>query len=103
VTRAPEAWLVPGMARRKRLWAFDDEERGVLVEGAAGIPALQSVLARAERRAELDGAWVVQATVEELDEMYDLVGALMDATRSRRRLDLLDGLLASLSTSIDGF
>jgi hypothetical protein len=90
------------MARRKRLWAFDDEDRGVLLEGAAGIPALLSVLGRAERRVDL-GAWVVEASVSELDEMYDLVGALMDATRSRRRLDVLEGLLFGLSTAIDGF
>ena len=91
------------MARRKRLWAFDDEDRGVLLEGAAGIPALLSVLGRAERRMDLGGAWVVEASVSELDEMYDLVGALMDATRSRRRLDVLEGLLFGLSTAIDGF
>jgi len=91
------------MARRKRLSAFDDEERGVLLQGAAGIPALLSVLGRAERRADLGGAWVVEASVSELDGMYDLVGALMDAARSRRRLDVLEGLLAGLSTAIDGF
>jgi len=34
------------MGRRKPLWAFDDEERGVLVEAAVGIPVLQSILAR---------------------------------------------------------
>lgn len=104
MTGAVEAWLGCGMGRRRRLWAFNDEERSVLIEASAGIPALQSVLARAERRAELgSGAWVVQASVGELEEMYDLVNALMDATLSRRRLDLLEGLLASLSTSIDGF
>jgi len=35
--------------------------------------------------------------------MYDLEGASMDATRSRRRLEQLEGLLASLCTAIDGF
>ena len=91
------------MARRRRLWAFDDGERGILIEATAGMPALQSVLARAERRVELGGTWVVEASVGELNEMYDLVSVLMDATRSRRRLDLLEGLLAGLCTSIDGF
>ena len=91
------------MARRKRLWALDDEERGLLLQGAAGIPALLSVLARAERRMDLGGTWVIEASVRELDEMYDFVGALMDATRSRRRLDVLEGLLFGLSTAIDGF
>lgn len=35
--------------------------------------------------------------------MYSLVEALMGATRSRTRLDLLEGMLAGLCTSIDGF
>jgi len=82
---------------------LDDEERGLLLQGAAGIPALLSVLARAERRMDLGGTWVIEASVRELDEMYDFVGALMDATRSRRRLDVLEGLLFGLSTAIDGF
>jgi hypothetical protein len=38
-----------------------------------------------------------------LDELYSLVEALMGGTRSRRRLELLDGLRASLCSSIDGF
>jgi hypothetical protein len=91
------------MARRNRLWGFDDSERGVLVEATTNIPELRAMVARAERRAEFAGVWLVQATARELDEMYSLVEALMDATRSRRRLDLLEGMLASLCTSIDGF
>jgi hypothetical protein len=63
---------------------------------------LQAVLGRAAWRGDL-GMWLVQASVSELDEMYSLVEALMDAARSRKRLDLLDGLLATLCTSIDGF
>ena len=35
--------------------------------------------------------------------MYSLVEALMDGARGRRRLELLETLLASLCTSIDGF
>jgi len=91
-------WLAQAMARSKRLWGFDDSERTVLVEATAMIPKLRAMVDRAERRAELGGAWVVQATVKELDEMYSLVEALMDATRRRKRLD---GMLASLCTSID--
>lgn len=91
------------MARGKRLWGLDDSERGLLVETTTSIPGLGAVLARAEQRAELGGAWVVEATVRELDEMYSLVEGLMVGTRSRRKLDLLEGLLASLCTSIDGF
>ena len=96
------AWLAYGMSRKKRLWGFDDEERRVLAEATVGIQELQAVLARAKPRADL-GVWLVHASVSELDEMYSLVEELMDATRSRRRLDLLDGLLASLCTSMDGF
>jgi hypothetical protein len=46
------------VSRRKRLWGFDDEERRVLLEVTAGLPELQAVLARAERRADL-GVWVL--------------------------------------------
>ena len=91
-----------GVSRKKRLWGFDDEEWRVLLEATAGIPELQAVLLRAQPRADL-GMWLLTASVAELDEMYSLVEELMDATRSRKRLDLLDGLLATLCTSIDGF
>jgi hypothetical protein len=90
------------VSRRKRLWGFDEEERRVLLEATAGLAELQAVLGRAAWRADL-GMWLVQASTSELDQMYSLVAALMDATRSRKRLDLLDSLLATLSTSIDGF
>jgi hypothetical protein len=46
---------------------------------------------------------VVQASVRELGEIYSLVEALMDGTRSRRRLEQLEGMLATLCTSMDGF
>jgi len=91
------------MARGRRLWGFDDSERDVLVEATAHIPTLRTVVARAARRTEFGGVWLVQASVGELDEMYSLVEALMDATRSRKRRDQLEGMLASLCTSIDGF
>ena len=61
------------------------------------------MIARAERRADLGALWVVQASVRELDEIYSLVEALMDGTRSRRRLEQLEGMLATLCTSMDGF
>lgn len=91
------------MARGKRVWGFDDEARTFLLEATAGIPSLQAVVVRAERRADLGGMWVVQASMKELDEMYSLGEALMDGTRSRRRLELIEGMLASLCTSMDGF
>jgi len=42
-------------------------------------------------------------TVDELDQVYTLVEDLTDATRRRRRIQLLDGLRMSLCTAIDGF
>jgi hypothetical protein len=92
------------MARpKKRLWGFDDSEREILVTATSQIPQLRTVVERAGRRPELGNLWVVEASVVELDEVYSLVEALMDATRSRRRLDQLDGMRATLCTSMDGF
>jgi hypothetical protein len=92
------------MARtKKRRWGFDDGEREVLLAATTEIPELRAVVARANQRAELGNLWVVEATVDELDEMYSLVEALIDGTRSRRRRDQLDGMRATLCTSIDGF
>ena len=99
-----QAWLaVHVVSRGRRLWGFDDEERRVLFDATVEIPTIRRVLTRAEQRADLDGLWVLQATVRELDEIYSLVEALMDGTRGRKKLDLLEGLLASLCTSMDGF
>jgi hypothetical protein len=103
VTGVGPLWLSQTMARGKRVWGFDDSERAVLVDATAHLPELGAVVARAQPRAELGGLWLVQATMRELDDMYSLVEALMDGTRSRKRLDLLEGMLASLCTSIDGF
>lgn len=82
---------------------FDDGDRELLIGATAEIPELRAVVVRAGRRVELRNLWVVEASVAELDEMYSLVSALMDATRSQRKLDQLDGMLATLCTSIDGF
>ena len=92
------------MARTtKRLWGFDDGEREILVAATAQIPELRAVVARAAQRAELGNLWVVEASVAELDEIYSLVEALIDGTRSRRRREQLDGMRATLCTSMDGF
>jgi hypothetical protein len=91
------------VADKNRLWGFDDAERRLLFDATTNIAELRAVVERARPRAEIKGVWVVQATARELDEMYSLVEALMDGARGRRRLDLLDGLLASLCASIDGF
>jgi len=94
------------MARRRRLWRFDDREREVLYEAAlkpSVSTRLLAVVVSAERRADLGGMWVVEATARELDEMYDFVEGLMGRTRSEERRELLEGLLAGLSACIDGF
>lgn len=92
------------MARSKaRLWGFDDGERELLIQATEQLPELRAVVQRAERRADLNGLWLVKSNVEELDEMYSLVQALMDGTRSRKKLSLLEEMLASLCTSMDGF
>lgn len=89
------------MARRDRLWGFEDGDRELLVAATAEIPSLRALVARAERDTE-PGLWLVRASVSELDEMYSLVEALMDETRSRLRLERLEGMLATLCSSIDG-
>jgi hypothetical protein len=92
------------MARsKKRLWGFDDGERAILVAATTAIPGLRGVVERAGQRADLQGLWVVEASVDELDEMYSLVEALMAGTRSRRRREQLEGMRMTLCTSIDGF
>ncbi len=84
------------------MWGFDDADRALLLEATAALPSLRALVARAEPRADVR-MWLVRASKRELNAMYDLVEALMDGARSRRQLDQLDGLLATLSTSIDGF
>ena len=64
----------------------------MLLEATPHLPTLRAVLERAQHRSDLGGRWLVQSTVAELDEMYSLVEALMDATRGRKRLEILEAL-----------
>lgn len=89
--------------KKARVWGFDDESRAVLLGATTHIPALRAVIARACPVDSVPGLLVVNGTVDEFDEIYTLVEHLSDATRSRRRLELLDGLRAGLCTAIDGF
>jgi hypothetical protein len=91
------------LKKKPRIWGFDDESRKVLREATTYIPALRAVIARARPADSVPGLLIVDATVDELDELYTLVEHLYDATRSRRRLDMLDGLRASLCSAMDGF
>ncbi|AUX25823.1 uncharacterized protein SOCEGT47_063750 [Sorangium cellulosum] len=86
-----------------RVWGLDDESRGLLRAETTHMPALRAVLARARQVDSAPGLLLVDATVEELDEMYTLVDHLLDATRSRRRRELLGGLRADLCMAMDGF
>jgi hypothetical protein len=84
-------------------WGFDDEERALLMKATTHIPNLRAIVARAKPHAEVAGLLVVEATVEELGEMYSLVDEMSDYVRRRRERELLECLRASLCTSIDGF
>lgn len=90
-------------SKKLHMWGFDDEERALLLEATTSIPPLRAVVSRASPAADVDGLLILQATVDELDDVYTLVEHLTDATRSRRRILLLDGMRASLCTAIDGF
>lgn len=86
------------------MWGFDDEECVVLLLAAKDIPTVRAVLKRAVPRPDLaDDLCLVQATVAELDEMYGVVEGLIDGNPSEYDREILEGLLASLCSSIDGF
>jgi hypothetical protein len=89
--------------KKLRTWGFDDEGRAVLLDATTHIPSLRAIVARASPAAEVQGLLLLQATVDELDEVYTLVEQLTDATRSRRRIELLDGMRADLCGAMDGF
>lgn len=88
---------------KTRMWGYDEAERKVLGPATAGLPHLRAVLARGTPRDDIPGLILVGATPRELDELYSLVEALTDMTRSRSRIEILDGLRASLCSAIDGF
>jgi hypothetical protein len=89
--------------KAKRLWGFDEEQGAVLRSATTDIPELREVIERARPHGEIAGLQILEATVEELDELYTLVEVLTDRTRSRKRHELLDDLRASLCVSMDGF
>ena len=97
--------LSPYAPTKKKLrhWGFDDEGREVLLDATTHVPSLRAVIARASPAADVPGLLLLQATIDELDEIYTLVEELTDATRSRRRIELLDGMRADLCGAMDGF
>jgi hypothetical protein len=88
---------------KTRVWGMDEEERSLLRAATSSIPELRVLVSRGTPREDIPGLLLVEATVAELDELYALVAALMDARGGRRRREILDGLLRSLCTAIDGF
>ncbi len=84
-------------------WGIDDAERDFLREHTAEMLELRSIISRAHPHVDVPGLLLIDATVEELDEMYTLVEELTDVMPRGRRRELLDGLRASLCNSMDGF
>ena len=90
-----------GMAQRNRLWGFTDADGVLLAEVTAAVPALRTVLARAERSAGFPGRWVVRASADDLDDLYRRIEAEM-ADPSRERRAQLEQMLDTLSMAMDG-
>jgi len=84
-------------------WGIDDEDRQFLLAETVGIHDLHAIVCRARPHADVPGLLLIDATVEELDEMYTLVEELTDVMTGRRQRDVLDALRASLCNSMDGF
>jgi hypothetical protein len=85
------------------LWGLDPESREVLYAATGLIPSLRAIVARASPVAEIEGFLRVDATIDELDEIYTLVEQLSDIPRSRRQRELLDDLRRSLCGAMDRF
>jgi hypothetical protein len=84
-------------------WGIDDEDRQFLLTETVGIRDLHAIVCRAQPHVDVPGLLLIDATVEELDEMYTLVEELTDVMTGRRQRDVLDALRASLCNSMDGF
>lgn len=84
-------------------WGMDEEEYAVLWEATATIPSLRALIARTSPHPDDPSFVWLSAEVREFDELYTLVERLTEMTRRRHRRELLDGLRASLSASMDGF
>jgi hypothetical protein len=69
----------------------------------AVVEVERKMFSRADAAVEIPVVLLVEATVDELDDMNRLVEQLTDATRSQRRIEQLDVMRADLCTAIDGF
>lgn len=86
---------------KTRLWGIDEKERVLLGTATSSLPKLRAMVARARPHADIPGLLLVDATGNELDEMYSFVEALADTRGGRRRLEDLDELRRTLCTAID--
>lgn len=92
-------------------WAMLPEERYLLHRATVRDRAMRAVVARAhsldettvDPDDEASDMLLVAATVGELNDLYTLVESLYSGAVSADEREILDGLRASLSTSIDGF
>ncbi len=100
---ASDADLSGYLPKKRVIWGIDGAERELLLSAVQDIPPLKAVIMRGRPHAEISEMLLIEASIEELDNMYTLVEELTDVTRSAARRDLLDGLRASLCTSMDGF
>ena len=94
VAGSPSDMSIYSPRGKTRMWGYDEEERKVLGPALAGLPHLRAIVARGTPRDDIPGLILVEATPRELDELYSLVEALTDMTRSRARIEILDGLRA---------
>jgi hypothetical protein len=83
------------------LWGVTQESHDLLYAATEDIPELRAVISRASPVDEIPGFLRIDATMRELDDLYTLVEELTDATRSRRRIEILGDLRGDLCAVMD--
>ena len=92
------------MASRRRVWGFTTAQRDLLLGVTLDLhTSLFTPLICSERRSPEEDLWLMESNVRELNEVYDLVESLLVRERSRKRRELLEGMLASLCSAMDCF
>lgn len=86
---------------KTHLWGVTQEARDLLYAATMQIPDLRAVIARANPIEEVPGFLRIDASMQELDDLYTLVEELTDATRSRRRIEILDDIRGDLCSVMD--
>ena len=96
--------MSPYIPRKKTvLWGLDQESRDMLYMCTALIPSLRAVVSRASPLTEIKGFLRVDATIDELDEIYTLVEHLYSIFPGRRKRELLDAPRRDLCGAMDRF